>query len=107
MAIYNVTNMTNANNLAEFTRVINVYSDGVFGGMMFLTIMVIIFGTARMSNRTAETSKILAGTLWFGSILSLLFFKLQLLAEMYVVAVFVLTAVFTALLYLTRQKGSG
>ena len=107
MAIYNVTNLTNANNLIEYTQVINQFSEGVFGSMFFITILVIAFGTARMSNRNAETSKILAGTMWFGSILSLLFMQMELLAEVFVTAVFVATMVFTIMLYITRQKGTG
>jgi len=107
MAIYNTTNLTNTNDLVGFTQVINNFSEGMFGIMMYLSILVIIFGTIRMSNRNAETSKILAGTLWFGSILSLMFLRVELLAEVFVIAIFVLTMVFTTMLYLTRQKSPG
>ncbi len=107
MAIYNVTNLTAANDLVRFTQVINNFSDGMFGFMMFIRIIVIIFGTIRMSNRNAETSKVLAGTFWFASILSLMFLRIELLAEVFVIAIFVLTMVFTTLLYLNRQKGLG
>ena len=86
---------------------IGAYLEGIFGNMRFLSILVITFGSIRMTNRDAETSKILALTLLLGSILSLMFLKLQLLSELYVLAVFVLTMVFTVMLYLTKQKGVG
>ena len=104
MALYNLTNLTNTNDLVGFTQVINQFSEGVFGMMLFLTVLVIIFGTIRMSNVTAETSKLIAGTLWFGAIFSLLLVQLQLLASLFSIAVFTLSMMFTVLTYLSRTR---
>lgn len=106
MVIYNVTNLTNTNDLLGFTVVINQYSEGLFGIMLYLSVLVIIFGTIRMSNSSAESSKILAGTLWFGAVMSLMLVRIELLAPLFALASFILSMMFTVMIYLTRTRGT-
>jgi len=106
MAIYNVTNLTNANDLLEFTQVINQFSEGLFGIMLYITVLVIIFGTIRMSSQTIETSKVLAGTLWFGAIFSILLLRMEMVAALFAIASFTLSMIFTVVIYLTRTRQS-
>ncbi len=104
MAVYNLTNLTNANNLLEYTQVINTFSEGFFGLGLFASMLFIIFGIARTSAPQVESAKIILGTLWFGALFSILFFRMEFLSEVHVLAIFVLSSGFTLLLWFQAKR---
>lgn len=104
MAVYNVTNLTNANDLLEYTQVINDFSGGVFGLMLYVTILIIVYGSIRMSNVQADSVKILAATLWFGAVLSVLFLRMEFVGTTHASASFIMSMGFTMFLYLRGKQ---
>ncbi len=104
MAVYNLTNLTNTNNILEYTQVINNFSEGAFGLALYASVLFIIFGIARTSAPQVESSKILAGVLWFGALFSVMFFKMEFLSEIYMLVNFVLAGGFSMLLYIQSRR---
>ncbi len=54
--IYNTTNLTNAISPVAKATELNILSDGVFGGLIILTIIVIIYLTASRGGNTFKMS---------------------------------------------------
>ncbi len=103
MAVYNLTNMTQANNFLEFAQAINIYSEGTFGIMMYLSSIFVIFGSIRLASATIDSKIVLATTLWFAALFSMMFLIMGFLAPIHVLAAFALSGLFTMFLYLSNR----
>jgi len=106
MAVYNLTNMTQANNFLEFAQAINIYSEGTFGIMMYISTLFIMFGFIRLANKSLDSALVLAATLWFAAVFSMLFLIMGFLGQIHVLAAFTLSGLFTMFVYLTNRGQS-
>lgn len=85
MAIYNLTNVTDANNFAEYGVALNTISENTFGFMLYLTILVILFINLKLRT-TADTGTIFATTMFVSIVISVMLLSLGLVSELFVIA---------------------
>lgn len=84
MAIYNLTNTTDANNFAEYAVALNTISENTFGFMLYITILVILFVNLKLRT-TADVGTIFVTTMFVSIILSIMLLTLGLVPQLFVV----------------------
>ncbi len=89
--IYNISNFTDANNLAEALQAVDQLSEGLFGIMLFVSLLAVFFITFRV-NSDADNAAIFAVVFWFGVLWGSLLLVLDILpVEIVVIDVFFAT----------------
>lgn len=102
MAVYNLTNVTDSTDALQMTQAFNDLSHGFLGAFIFLTIVIVFFGTMALSTRQ-EMKVVIAATAWFATFYSLMLFLLGLVHEGFVTVSFVLSLLAIALLFVNRE----
>jgi len=85
MAIYNLTNVTDANNFAEYGAALNTVSENTFGLMLYVSILVILFINLKLRT-TADTGTIFATVMFVSIVVSMMLFALGLVTDNYIIA---------------------
>jgi len=106
MAVYNLTNVTDANNLLSYTQAINGLSEGVFGYGFFFTTLVILFMTIKKNTPDADTSKVLAAVLWFAILYSVILNRFGLVPELAIQGSMIFGAIAVIFLFFRSRRGT-
>lgn len=83
MAIYNLTNVTDANNFGDFAGAINTISENTFGFMLYITVLIVLFINLKLRT-SSDVGSIFATTMFVSIILSLMLLSLGILNEIFV-----------------------
>ena len=88
MPYYNTTNLTSSNNLVEITKQVNLLSGSIFGFTILIAFIVILLVAFR-NRGTRTTMPIIA---FLSTLLSMLLVAMELLPDMVMYVMIVLTA---------------
>ena len=97
MAVYDLTNVTNATDVLEFAQEMDSLSEDFLGIFMFLGLVMIIFGTLMLSSKQPVKS-VLAATAWFSTFFAFFLVQLSLLPEIFLLGSGVFLAFTTIIL---------
>lgn len=100
---FNLTNLTNGDDIATIMVSIDQLSGGVFGALMLISVLVIMyFGMKASTNRPDK--EILALVFWMGTMVSTMMLAMGLIPAYYLILV-LLTAI--AIVAFSYIKGDG
>lgn len=102
MAVYNITNATKATNPLSLLQEVDILSEGIFGLMLFLTLIILIFMILR-GKTDAENDILLAVTSWFALVLGLMLAAIDLLPLSVLLTTFIVAILSLGYLYAVKR----
>lgn len=100
--IYNTTNLTSATDMVSWTQELNLLSDQWIGMMIFLAILIVIFGSVRARSQ-APTTNIFAFVTWFGAVLSVPAAAIKFIPPEFVVIMIMFSVLALGVLWLSGR----
>lgn len=102
MVVYNLTNLTSSVNYAEQAQAINLLTNGMFGLLFLLTVLVVIFLVLRLKS-DIDDFVLITFVLWIGIILGGMLKVLDLIPASVMITLIVLSFVSIIVLYAVKR----